>query len=58
MIVDSRGGMRSWQAGHAPDDLPTIITGTEFMSLPKPEPPQLIAGVLHQGSAMSPGVVQ
>jgi RecA-family ATPase len=41
-----------WEAGHAPDGLPKIITGTEFMAVQKPEPPQLIAGLLHQGSKM------
>ncbi len=41
-----------WEAGHAPDGLPKIIGGAEFMAVPKPEPPQLIAGVLHQGSKM------
>jgi RecA-family ATPase len=41
-----------WEAAHAPDGLPKIITGAEFMAVPKPEPPQLIAGVLHQGSKM------
>ena len=41
-----------WESAHAPDGLPKIIGGAEFMAVPKPEPPQLIAGVLHQGSKM------
>lgn len=41
-----------WEAAHAPDGLPKIIAGSEFMAVPKPEPPQLISGVLHQGSKM------
>lgn len=41
-----------WEVAHAPDGLPKIIGGTEFMAVLKPEPPQLIAGVLHQGSKM------
>jgi hypothetical protein len=41
-----------WEAAHAPDGLPKIISGTEFMAVQKPEPPQLITGVLHQGSKM------
>lgn len=41
-----------WEAGHAPDGLPKIVTGTEFMAVPKPEPLQLVTGVLHQGSKM------
>jgi RecA-family ATPase len=41
-----------WEAAHAPDGLPKIIGGSEFMAVPKPEPPQLIAGVLHQGCKM------
>ncbi len=41
-----------WEAAHAADGLPKIIGGAEFMAVPKPEPPQLIAGVLHQGSKM------
>ena len=41
-----------WEAAHAADGLPKIISGTEFMAVPKPEPPQLITGVLHQGSKM------
>jgi len=41
-----------WEAAHTHDGLPKIITGTEFMAVQKPEPPQLIAGVLHQGSKM------
>ncbi|EDY21008.1 Primase 1 [Chthoniobacter flavus Ellin428] len=41
-----------WEAAHAADGLPKIIGGAEFMAVPKPEPPQLITGVLHQGSKM------
>ncbi len=41
-----------WETANAPDGLPKIIPGSEFMATPKPEPPQLIAGVLHQGSKM------
>ena len=28
-----------WEAAHAPDGLPKIISGTEFMAVQKPEPP-------------------
>lgn len=41
-----------WEAAHTHDGLPKIITGSEFMAVQKPEPPQLIEGVLHQGSKM------
>ncbi len=41
-----------WEVANAPDGLPKIIPGSEFMAVAKPEPPQLIAGVLHQGSKM------
>jgi RecA-family ATPase len=41
-----------WESGHAPDGLPKIIGGAEFMAVAKPEPPQLITGVLHQGAKM------
>ena len=54
-MLASRLGAQSWtewEAAHSHDGLPKIITGTEFMAVQKPEPPQLIAGVLHQGSKM------
>lgn len=41
-----------WEAAHAVEELPQIVSGTDFMATPKPEPPQLITGVLHQGSKM------
>lgn len=41
-----------WEAANAKDGLPKIIGGGEFMSAPKPEPPQLVRGVLHQGCKM------
>ena len=48
-------GARSWpewESSKAPDGLPKIVAGSEFMAMPCPEPPQLIGGVLHQGSKM------
>ncbi|MBX7210177.1 MAG: helicase RepA family protein [Verrucomicrobiaceae bacterium] len=45
-------GWSEWEISNAPDGLPKIIPGSEFMATPKAEPPQLIAGVLHQGSKM------
>lgn len=41
-----------WETENAPDGLPKIVAGSEFMTTPRPEPPQLIAGVLHQGCKM------
>lgn len=41
-----------WESANAPDGLPKIIPGSEFMATQKPEPPQLIQSVLHQGSKM------
>jgi RecA-family ATPase len=41
-----------WEATSVPDGLPKIISSSEFMATPKAEPPQLIQGVLHQGSKM------
>lgn len=45
-------GWSEWEAASVPDGLPKIIPGSEFMATPKAEPPQLIEGVLHQGSKM------
>jgi RecA-family ATPase len=45
-------GWSEWEVSNAPDGLPKIIPGSEFMATPKAEPPQLIEGVLHQGSKM------
>lgn len=41
-----------WESENAPDGLPKIVAGSEFMATPRPEPPQLIGGVLHQGCKM------
>lgn len=45
-------GWSEWEVSNAPDGLPKIIPGSEFMATPKVEPPQLIQSVLHQGSKM------
>ena len=48
-------GMTSWaewEQAHTADGLPLIVSGTEFMGTPCPEPPQIISGVLHQGCKM------
>jgi hypothetical protein len=42
----------AWEAAHAGADLPRIVPGHAFMSVPEAEPPQLIDGVLHQGAKM------
>ncbi len=42
----------AWEATSVADGLPSIISSSEFMATPKAEPPQLIHGVLHQGSKM------
>ena len=41
-----------WESTNSADGLPEILTGSEFMAVPQPEPPQLIEGVLHQSSKM------
>jgi hypothetical protein len=41
-----------WETANSPDGLPKIVSAQEFMATPRPEPPQLIAGVLHQGCKM------
>ena len=41
-----------WESANSPDGLPKIIPAVEFMATPRPEPPQLIAGILHQGCKM------
>ena len=41
-----------WESSNAPDGLPKIVAGAEFMATPRPEPPQLIGSVLHQGCKM------
>ncbi len=48
-------GARSWddwERANTPDGLPKIVCASDFMASPRPEPPQLVAGVLHQGSKM------
>lgn len=42
----------AWEAAHAGSDLPRIVPGHEFMAKTEAEPPQLVAGVLHQGAKM------
>jgi RecA-family ATPase len=42
----------AWEAAHAGSDLPNIVPGHSFMATPEAEPPQLVAGVLHQGAKM------
>jgi RecA-family ATPase len=42
----------AWETSREADGLPEIVPGNEFMAAPSPEPPQLIEGVLHQGSKM------
>jgi len=41
-----------WESSNAPDGLPKIVAGAEFMATPRPEPPQIIGSVLHQGCKM------
>ena len=41
-----------WESSNGPDGLPKIVAGVEFMATPRPEPPQLISNVLHQGCKM------
>ena len=41
-----------WETANSPDGLPKIIPAVEFMATPRPEPPQLITGILHQGCKM------
>ena len=41
----------AWQAGDG-SALPAIVAGDAYMSEPYPEPPILLAGVLHQGCKM------
>jgi len=41
-----------WETEHAHDGLPKIVSGIEFMGTLRPEPPQIIRGVLHQGCKM------
>ena len=41
-----------WETANSADGLPKIVPAIEFMATPCPEPPQLIAGVLHQGCKM------
>jgi RecA-family ATPase len=48
-------GARSWEEwerAHSPDGLPKIVSAAEFMATPRSEPPQIVAGVLHQGCKM------
>jgi RecA-family ATPase len=42
----------AWEGESGADGLPRIVPGTEFMASPKPEPPQLVEGILHQGAKM------
>jgi len=44
-----------WESANSPDGLPKIVSAAEFMGTPRPEPPQLIKGVLHQGCKMIVG---
>jgi RecA-family ATPase len=42
----------AWEGESGADGLPRIVPGDEFMDSPKPEPPQLVEGILHQGAKM------
>jgi RecA-family ATPase len=42
----------TWEGESGADGLPRIVPGDEFMDSPKPEPPQLVEGILHQGAKM------
>jgi len=44
-----------WENANSPDGLPKIVSAAEFMGVVRPEPPQLIKGVLHQGCKMIVG---
>ena len=44
-----------WETANSPDGLPKIVSAAEFMAVPRSEPPQLVCGVLHQGSKMALG---
>lgn len=44
-----------WESANSPDGLPKIVSAAEFMGVVRPEPPQLIKGVLHQGCKMIVG---
>jgi RecA-family ATPase len=44
-----------WEGANAPDGLPKIVCASDFMATPRPEPPQLVAGILHQGCKMIVG---
>jgi hypothetical protein len=41
-----------WERARSPDGLPKIVSAAEFMAAPRTEPPQIVAGVLHQGCKM------